>query len=287
MNSTAIFDRYPATRLSSQPRSTLDAVDLGRRGEPLVFDCPSIWQHELPLLDALRREYGHLRCEELQGTYGWVLRYEQMERFEALNIATLGEFIDLFESGECRRLPYLMHLSIQRNLARLARHFVTPPEFRPNWVTHPSLDRIGGPELFFGQTGTGFGAVHIDHVSVHVGFYQFEGEKQFILFPPEDAPCLYRYPGKQFPFQLRNSRITAATAEDCERFPLLHLTRPRTVTLRAGQALFLPANWWHTTLNTKDSISYSIRIVNRSNAASTVRDYAAGVPRAARRLLKR
>lgn len=60
--------------------------------------------------------------------------------------------------------------------------------------------------------------------------------------------------------------------------------QPPVVTLRAGQGLFLPANWWHSTLNLTDSISYSIsysiRIVNHSNLLQTLAADAAGPFRA-------
>ena len=43
----------------------------------------------------------------------------------------------------------------------------------------------------------------------------------------------------------------------------------------------------HTTLNLTDSLSYSIRIVNRSNAATTARELLAGLPRLVTRRLAR
>ena len=101
---------------------------------------------------------------------------------------------------------------------------------------------------------------------MHVGFVQLQGEKEFVLLPPSDAPYLYTIPGREFPFQLRNSRVRYADIENHERFPLLKSASPRRVVLRAGQALFLPADWWHTTRNISDSVSYSVRIVNGSNA---------------------
>ncbi len=285
MSYSAVLRQLPASPIELQPAPLSNAVQLGERAQPLVFDCPSIWHHDAPLLETVRKEYGHLRCADLQGTYGWVLRYEDDEAYQALNITTLGEFIELWQDDTECTMPYFRHLSILRNLPGLQRYFLTPQQFRPNWVTHPAIDRIGGPELFFGQAGTGFGNLHIDHLSVHVGFYQFSGEKQFMLFPPEDKPCLYAYAGQEFPWQQRNSRITGNTIGDLERFPLLKLTRPRSVVLKAGQALFLPADWWHTTINLTDSVSYSIRIVNQSNVSRTGRALLAGVPRLARRWL--
>jgi len=256
-----------------------DTLDVMRRARPVVFDCPSPWRLTRPMLATLQSEYGHLRCEDMGGSYGWAIRYSARHAFRSLGIRTLGQYIELFRRGD-RRLPYLRHISVHRDLPAMRRHFVPPPQFRPNWVEGPAWDRLGGPELFIGQAGTGFGPLHIDHASVHVGFYQFQGEKRFLLIPPEDGRYLYRTRGAQFPYQLRNSPISGFDAEAADRYPMLRQARATTVVLRAGQGRFLPANWWHTTLNQSDSVSYSIRIVNRTNAARTLGDYALGAPRA-------
>ncbi|MGI9329199.1 MAG: cupin-like domain-containing protein [Gammaproteobacteria bacterium] len=268
----------PFTRLQFAPSPS--ALDPALLQAPTKFRCASVWRHERPLLDVLIEEYGTVSLRDLTGTYGWCIRYSQQHKSEDLGIETLGELLDLFRQGSEQALPYLMHLSLHRNLPRLRRYFVDPPQFRPNWVAAPWADRIGGPELFVGQKGTGFGPVHIDHVSVHVGFYQLSGQKRFLLFPPDDGQYLYRYPGAEFPWQLRNSQVRGFDEGLHERYPLLRHASPREITLRAGEALFMPANWWHTTLNLSDSVSYSVRIVNRSNALSTLAEYARGVPRA-------
>jgi hypothetical protein len=254
---------------------------------PRVFGGATVWNHSRPFLEVLRSEYGHLDFATLRGTYGWCIKYDQLDKFNALGVSRLDEFLDLFETGSELPLPYLMHLSVNRSLRRLRRHFRSPPEFRPNWADHPWLDRLWGPEVFIGQRGTGFGPVHIDHVAVHVGFCQLQGEKRFLLFPPEDGPNLYRYRGAQFPWQLRNSKIRGFDAATLERFPLLKRTHPVSLVLRAGECLFLPANWWHTTLNLADSVSYSIRIVNHTNALRTLGEHARGIPRALGRLRRR
>ena len=254
---------------------------------PTRFRCASVWQHESPLLDVLAREYGDLRLDDLRGTYGWCIRYSQSAKRDALGIDTLGELLTLYRQGSDQPLPYLMHLSVNRNLQKLARYFVDPPEFKPNWGSGAWADRIGGPELFVGQKGTGFGPIHIDHLAVHVGFYQLEGRKKYLLFPPEDGQYLYRYPGAEFPWQLRNSRISGFEPGIHERFPLLKQAQPMEITLEPGDAMFMPANWWHTTLNLTDSVSYSIRIVNRSNALATLSETARGLPRLAKRVWQR
>lgn len=272
------------TRLSPHVRPRLRT---GPQELPFVFEYSGLWPHAVSLLETLRTEYGHLPFATLQGSYGWVIRNDQAKNREALGISTLREYIDLFRRADPPKLPYLMHLAVNRHLPRLKSRFVLPPEFRPNWADLPGLDRVSGPELFIGQRGTGFGPVHIDHVAVHVGFVQLEGEKEFLLFPPEDGRYLYRYPGAQFPWQLRNSPVRNLEPASLERFPLLRRTHPVSLVLRAGQALYLPANWWHTTMNRSDTVSYSIRIVNHTNVLRTGAEYAAGLSRAMGRMRRR
>lgn len=214
---------------------------------PTRFQCDSIWRHELPLLEVLDGEYGHMKLAQLEGSCGWCIKYSQEYKRAALGIRTLGELLELFMQGSPLPLPYLMHLSVNRNFPRLRKYLDDPPQFRPNWAGMTWADRIGGPEFFIGQRGTGFGPIHIEHVAAHVGFCQLSGEKRFLLFPPEDGQYLYRYPGAQFPWQLRNSRICGFDEDAYERYPLLRNASSREITLRAGEALFMPANWWHTT----------------------------------------
>lgn len=255
-----------------------------RQELPWVFEYSGLWPHPVSLLDTLSATYGHLEFARLQGSYGRVIRNDQVKNREALGISTLREYLQLFRQQNAPKLPYLMHLSVNRHLRRLRSHFVLPPEFTPNWADLPGLDRISGPELFIGQRGTGFGPVHVDHVAVHVGFIQLAGEKEFLLFPPEDGPNLYRYAGAQFPWQLRNSRVYNVEPASLDRLALLRRTHPVSLVLKAGQALFMPANWWHTTMNHSNTVSYSIRIVNRTNVLRTLAEYAAGLPRLLSRL---
>ena len=248
-----------------------------RLEQPLVFDYAGLWRHTLPLLEVMRSRYGHLPIGQLGGSYGSSVRPEQVAPFRELGIRTLGEYLTAYKAGT--RLPYLRHISLNRSLPALRPHLHDPAEFRPNWVDHRWLDRFSGPELFIGQDGSGFGCFHQDHASVHIGFVQLTGEKEFALYPPGDSPYLYRWSGGYFPYQRRNSWLQFDDVDKVEKFPLLAHTHPRRLLLKAGQALLLPADWWHTTRNHGDCISYSIRIVNSTNIGRVVRRHLEGVPR--------
>ena len=104
-------------------------------------------------------------------------------------------------------LPYLRHLSVNRAMPGLRSHLHLPAEFGPNWVLHSALDRLSGPELFIGQQNTSFGHLHQDQVSVHIGFVQLQGAKEFVIYAPEDTPHLHTFEGREFPYQQRNSKV--------------------------------------------------------------------------------
>ncbi len=270
-----IFSPYPQSSFISGNKNALKA--------PLVFNCPDLWRNKTPLLDTLDDLYGERSLDSFGGSYGWSVRYKQIEDYEAIGIHTLGEYLTAFRAGNMQ-LPYLRHLSLNRAMPELRKHIQHPAEFEPNWVSHPWLDRLGGPEIFIGQKNTVFGHVHQDQANVHVGFVQLQGEKEFIVFPPGDGKYLSIFPGKEFPYQHRNSQVHYNDLENHEKFPLLKKARPQRIVLRSGQALLLPENWWHTTHNLSDSISYSIRIINSSNALRSSASHLCGIPSWLRRL---
>ena len=251
---------------------------------PVVFRCEPAWQHPAPLLEVLGAEYGNLRLDTLGGSYGWVVREPNRGRFAELGIVTLGQYLEAFARG-VRGLPYLTHLSVHRNIPALKPWLAAPAAFGPNWVASPRWDRLGGPELFIGQRGTRFAGIHQDHGGVHVGFCQLEGEKRFIVFPPADGRFLYRYRGAEFPYQLRNSSVRWFSPDALERWPLLRHASPRSIVLRAGEALLLPANWWHATESLTDGITWSTRIINHSNLLDSLKEHLLGLPRGLSRLV--
>ena len=90
------------------------------------------------------------------------MRYQQAAEYQKINLHTLGEYLEAFRKGGIK-LPYLRHISINNAMPELRSYSQDPQEFSPNWVTHPYLDKLGGPELFIGQQGTSFGHLHQDH----------------------------------------------------------------------------------------------------------------------------
>ena len=84
------------------------------------------------------------------------------------------------------------------------------------------------------------------------GGQQIKGVKDFILFPPSDAP--YLYDGAVDPM-----------APDLARFPLFEKAGGYRCQLRPGEVLCLPADWWHHVVAVEESITLSFEFVNATN----------------------
>jgi hypothetical protein len=247
---------------------------------PLHFAARDVWQHPQAFAEAVRESYGHLRLDTLGGTYSWTVRPANRAQFERAGLTTLGEYLDRFLGNDPRPLPYLAHVSMHRNLPDLKPYLVPPPEFGPNWVDHPRLDRFSGPEVYVGRKGCHFAGLHVDHCAVHVGFVQLTGRKRFTAFPPGDAPYLYTWRAVHFPWQRRNSAVRLFQPDWQERWPEARRAHPVVIDLGPGEGLVLPANWWHVTEVLEDGITWNVRIVNHTNVGRFVGEQLLGIPRA-------
>lgn len=112
---------------------------------------------------------------------------------------------------------------------------------------------------------------------------QLSGTKQFWMFPLSDSP--YLYPST---VGIGGHRSNIATANivgenvDLHVHPEYLKTTPHRADLRAGELLFLPCDWWHTTVTVGEEHSLSLggNFVTESNKEaflSAWRDYQAHV----------
>ena len=107
-----------------------------------------------------------------------------------------------------------------------------------------------------------------------------EGSKHLTLFHPADAPFLYPagernsaavyslavVPPPHTHYCAASTVMAPADTSDIsgdgvldERFPLLQYARPLTVTVHAGDVLYLPCGWWHAVSGSNErniSVSY-------------------------------
>ncbi len=115
-------------------------------------------------------------------------------------------------------------------------------------------------KLLVGGVGSKFPVMHFDGENSHAGIVQIYGEKEFVVFPPEDSQ--YLYPRSALP---NHSMVDDPVMQDRVRFPLLaNATLYRTV-LKPGDMIFVPAHWWHAARALSVSISTCTNMLDPSN----------------------
>ncbi|MDP9146956.1 MAG: cupin-like domain-containing protein, partial [Acidobacteriota bacterium] len=86
------------------------------------------------------------------------------------------------------------------------------------------------------------------------------GQKEFIIYPPNQEKFLYPSPEKE-----NLSQVNSVDKPDLQKFPLFAKAEPTVFILQPGEMLFIPSHWWHTTKMLSPSISISANVVNQSN----------------------
>jgi len=169
---------------------------------------------------------------------------------------------------------YARNINIERDLPDLWPE-IQPrlPYASPDWKSSSLLPRDfifpnGLVELFFGGQGTEFPRLHVDYWGMDGFISQIYGEKEFVLFGPEQTPFLY--PG---PDDGLTSLIGDLDHPDLERFPLFEQARPVRFRLTPGETLYLPNGWWHTTRMPGVSITAITATWHRSNWARFIQTY--------------
>lgn len=268
------------------PESAIHSASVARRNCPsyaefrdefLLPRKPVVISGALTRWNALSRwtpqffkeKYGHvpLHVENQPYTLGGFLPHK-----ENGSPLTLGEFIDLaLASSDENPAPYLRNVHIEKFLPELNADLQPPPEyFQPNWLTGPlarPLDsRLHGGrfELYIGGKGGRFPVLHFDTWYIYTLLSQIYGVKQYTLFAPDQTAFLYA--------QGNRSAIQNLDHVDLQKFPLYAQATPLRLELHAGEILFVPPGWWHTTKILTPSITVSASRVNAANWRDFSRD---------------
>jgi hypothetical protein len=172
-------------------------------------------------------------------------------------IGAFGELIERIFDGDDTPAPYLRNINVAEQLPELVDDIRPEPVYsRNNWRSHflmpsewPPAVKKNAYELFASKAAASFPYLHIDYWGMSGFLAQICGEKEVILFPPDDAPNLY--PTARNPLV---SEIEDFDTPDYGRFPRLKAARQHRVTIGPGDLLYNPA-WWHTTKTTQSSIT--------------------------------
>ena len=188
----------------------------------------------------------------------------------------LAEYIDLIEASTRERpAPYLFHLFVDENFPELLNDLQPwPPHLQPNWLGQKFLPGNVGrriadhhrPGVFIGGLASTCARLHYDF-QYHSFSFQLFGRKRFWLYPPEQTSLMYAEPGNKCLSLVKN-----VEAPDLELYPLFANASAQICELEAGDFVFIPGGWWHTTRLLSVSISLSVNTANASNWPAVVRE---------------
>lgn len=125
------------------------------------------------------------------------------------------------------------------------------------------------PMLFFGgQNSKVF--MHFDIDYSNILHFHFHGEKQCMIFPPDQSKYMYKVP-----HALISREDIDFDNPDYEKFPALKNAQGYITNLKHGEMLYMPEGYWHYMKYLTPGFSMSLRsfpknIVNLSKAAYNV-----------------
>lgn len=198
------------------------------------------------------------------------------------------DFIDAVLASSAEKPgPYMYRLFLHEHLPDLLPDLVPQNRYAfPRRLASPLMpERWRRPDgylkLLVGGVGSKFPVMHFDAENMHATVTEIYGDKEFVMFSPDDTPYLYANPARP-----NFSTVDDPCRQDRDRFPLLaQATLYRTV-LGPGDMVFVPSRWWHTARPLNPSISVGMNILDGSNwggfVADAVADIREGSPAKAR-----
>ena len=184
------------------------------------------------------------------------------------------QFIDgVMASDEAHPGPYMFRLFLHENLPEALADVIpqnvyafprryASPLMRAQW-RRPD----GYLKLLIGGVGSKFPVLHYDGDNAHATITEVYGDKEFVMYPPEDGALLYPNPK-----QPNRSLVDDPNTPDLGRFPLVARARRHRAVLRPGDMVFVPSRWWHTARPLTPSVSVCMNILDGSNWAGFVHE---------------
>lgn len=220
-------------------------------GKPVIFtDAAKHW-----------KAIGKFTPEFFKTHYGSIVKQIDGKDY------TLGQFIDLMLASDPKNpAPYPCKLDVPAYFPELL------PDISPR-ISYTLPDRVHSPiipkgflggadtfELFFGGVNGWFPYIHYDYMHLHAIVTQVYGQKEFIIYTPDQTK--YLYVDKQEPWQ---SAVEHYYEPDLEKYPLFANAKPSKIVVDAGETLFIPCGWWHTARSLTPTISVAYDLLNASN----------------------
>lgn len=151
-------------------------------------------------------------------------------------------------------MPQLLPALAPENVYAFPGRFCSP--LMPKRFHRPD----GYLKLLIGGVGGKFPLMHFDSDNAHALITEISGDKEFVLFAPEDSP--YVYPHADSP---STSQINDLDHVDLARFPEFpKATQYRTI-IQPNETIFVPSRWWHSARVVTTSVSVCTNMIHASN----------------------
>jgi len=159
----------------------------------------------------------------------------------------LREFLNIIEKDEYTPLRMFV-FNLFKLRKDLRKDFMCPAIFKG------FLDKLGF--FFMGGKNTEV-RLHFDVDYNNVLLTQFHGKKQVVLIDPKYSALLYK-----LPFNTHSN--VNLDAPDYDKFPGLNFVKGYKFIQEPGDAVFMPACWWHYNVYLAGGIAVSYRKLNRN-----------------------
>ena len=220
-------------------------------GKPVIFtDAAKNW-----------KAIGKFTPEFFKNNYGHIVKNIGGQEY------TLSQFIDLMlNSDEKNPAPYPCKIDVPAYLPELIPdisprfNYTLPDRTNSSLIPKGFLGGADTFELFFGGVNGWFPYIHYDYMHLHAIITQVYGDKEFIIYTPDQTK--YLYVDENEPWQ---SAVEHYYNPDLKKFPLFANARPAKITVSAGETLFIPCGWWHTARSITPTISVAYDLLNASN----------------------
>jgi Cupin-like domain len=197
-----------------------------------------------------RRRFG---AETVNVTYG-----------TSMNFAELIEAI--LASNAEKPGPYLHKVIIHKDMPALLPDLTPENEYGfPGRYCSPLMPKHwqrpdGYLKLLMGGVGGKFPLMHYDTDNANAFITEIYGDKEFVLFSPEDTPKVYPTPGSEHTCQ-----IDDLDHPDLKRFPLFAQALQYRGIIGPGEMIFVPSHWWHSARVVTTSISVCTNMIGASS----------------------
>jgi hypothetical protein len=162
--------------------------------------------------------------------------------------------------------PYLHKVIIHQHMPELLPDLSPENLYAyPMRYCSPLMPRMwrrpdGYLKLLIGGVGGKFPLMHYDTDNANALITEIYGEKEFVIFSPNDTPYLYAPPNSK-----HTSPINDLDRPDLERFPLFSKATQYRSVIGPGEAIFIPSGWWHSARVVTTSISVCANMLHRAN----------------------